>query len=102
MRGHFGWLEDQLGSGKQFLTADEPSAARTRFAWHIMWFFRARYAKQAEFMAEFPQLSAWEERMKAIGHGTPTPMTAAEALAVAKSSTDDRRAAAPTRAIPRA
>ena len=37
-------------------------------------------------MEEFPRLSAWEERMKAIGHGKPTPMTAAEALAVAKSS----------------
>ena len=85
LRGHLGWLEIQLGSGKKFLTADEPSVADAA-AWHILWFFRARYEKAAQFMEEFPKLAAWEERMKAIGHGTPTPMTAAEALAVAKAA----------------
>lgn len=85
LRGQLGWLENQLASGKAFLTADAPSVADA-FAWHIMWFFRARYEKVAQFMEEFPRLSAWEDRMKAIGHGKPTPMTAAEALALAKSS----------------
>lgn len=85
LRGQLGWLENQLGSGKAFLTADAPSIADA-LAWYILWFIRARYAKAGEFMAEFPRLEAWEQRMKAIGHGTPTPMTAAEALAIAKAA----------------
>ena len=85
LRGQLGWLEVQLGSGKAFLTADQASVADA-FAWHILWFFRARYAQATEFMAEFPRLSAWEERMKAIGHGTATPMTAQEAVAIAKAA----------------
>ena len=51
-----------------------------------MWFFRARYAEVGTFMEEFPGIAAWEERMKAIGHGTPSPMTPAEALAIAKAA----------------
>ncbi len=85
LRGHLGWLEAQLGSGKPYLTADAPSVADA-FAWHIMWFFRARYAEVGTFMEEFPGIAAWEERMKAIGHGTPSPMTPAEALAIAKAA----------------
>ena len=85
LRGHLGWLEIQLGSGKSFLAADAPSLADA-YAWHILWFFRARYEKQAEFMSEFPLIAAWEERMKVIGHGTSTPMTPADALAIAKAS----------------
>ena len=85
LRGQLGWLEAQAGSGKKFLTADAPSLADA-MAWYIMWFIRARYAQAGEYLAEFPSLAAWEERMKAIGHGTPTPMTPAEALAVAKAA----------------
>ena len=85
LRGQLGWLEAQLGSGKAFLTADAPGIADA-LAWYIMWFIRARYAKAAEFMAEFPRLAAWEDRMKAIGHGTPTPMAPAAALAIAKAA----------------
>lgn len=85
MRGHFGWLEAQLESGKPYLTADQPGLADAA-AWHIMWFFRSRYAEAGKLMEEFPRIAAWEERMKMIGHGTPSPMTAADALAVAKGA----------------
>jgi glutathione S-transferase len=85
LRGQLGWLDTQLGSGKRFLTADEPSIADA-LAWYLMWFIRARYEKAGEFLAEFDKLAAWEERMKKIGHGTPTNMTPAEALAVAKAA----------------
>lgn len=55
-------------------------------AWYIVWFLRARYAPAEEFLSEFPALLSWAERMKAIGHGTATPMTPAEALAIAKAA----------------
>ena len=85
VRGHFGWLDANLGDGRAFLTGDKP-ALQDVLAHYIVWFFTARYEGQAHFMAEFPKLVAWFERMKAVGHGTSTPMTPAEALAVAKSS----------------
>ena len=96
LRGQLGWLDNQMMSGKKFLTAEEPSLADAA-VWHLLWFFRARYASQAEFMSEFKHLEAWEQRMKAIGHGTPTPMTAAEALALAKAT----EPATPQKADPR-
>ncbi|MGH8595527.1 MAG: glutathione S-transferase family protein, partial [Gammaproteobacteria bacterium] len=54
--------------------------------WYIVWFLLARYAPAKDFLSEFPALLGWAERMKAIGHGTPTPMTPAEALAIAKAA----------------
>lgn len=85
LRGQLGWLDTQIGSGKSYMTADAPGLADA-LAWYLMWFIRARYAQAGEFLSEFTNLAAWEERMKAIGHGTPTPMTPTEALAIAKSA----------------
>jgi glutathione S-transferase len=85
LRAHFGFLDTQLGHGKAFLTADQPGAVDA-FVWHLMWFFKERYGKQQEFLAEFPRLVAWMERIKAVGHGSPTPMTAQEALAIGKAA----------------
>jgi hypothetical protein len=47
---------------------------------------RLRFAQAEEFFSEFQALLNWAERMKAIGHGAPAPMTRVEALAVAKGS----------------
>ncbi len=85
VRAQLGFLEIQLDSGKRFLTADAPSVADA-CAWYLFWFIRARYPEQQEFLAEFPNLAGWEERMKAIGYGTPSPMTPAEALAIGKAA----------------
>lgn len=85
LRGHFGWLEDNLADGRTYLLGAKPSLQDV-FVHYIMWFFTERYAKQAEFLGEFPKLVAWYGRTKALGHGTPTPMTAAEALEIARKS----------------
>jgi glutathione S-transferase len=86
IRAHFGWLDGNLADGRKFLTGDQPGLQDV-LGHYILWFFTARYEKQAEFLAEFPKLVQWYERTKALGHGTPTPMTAAEAVAVAKAAT---------------
>jgi glutathione S-transferase len=85
LRGHFGWLDANLADGRAFLNGAKPGLEDV-LGHYLLWFFTERYAKQAEFLAEFPKLVAWYGRTKALGHGTPTPMTAAEALAVAKAS----------------
>ena len=84
-RAQFGWLETRLESGRPFLLGDAP-AMPDLLVWSIIWLINARYAKAEEFFAEFPKLNAWTERMEAIGHGTSSPITPEEALAIARSA----------------
>jgi len=88
LRPQLGWLEACLSSGQHFMLGGEPGMPDL-LAWYLVWFVRERYAAAPEFMAEFPLLNAWVQRMQAIGHGKSTPMTPAEALAVAKSAEPD-------------
>ncbi|MBC8048875.1 MAG: glutathione S-transferase domain-containing protein [Chitinophagales bacterium] len=82
LRAQLGWVEERLSSGRQYLLGEEPGMPDL-LVWYLVWFFRARYAKAAAFLAEFPFINAWADRMIAIGHGSSSPMTPAEALAVA-------------------
>ncbi|MGI9463725.1 MAG: glutathione S-transferase family protein [Aestuariivirgaceae bacterium] len=85
LRPQLGWLEARLATGRQFVLGDAPGMPDL-LAWFIVWFIRERYAPAKELFSEFAMLNAWAERMAALGHGTPTPMTPAEALEVAKST----------------
>ena len=85
LRAQIGWLEERLSSGRSYLLGDAPSMADL-LAWHIVWFVQGRYAEAATFLEEFPNLRAWAERMKAIGHGAPSEMSPTEALEVARTS----------------
>ncbi len=86
LRPQIGWLETRLETGRPYILGDDPGMPDL-LAWYIVWFINERYGEAAAFFAEFPMLNRWAERMARIGHGTPTPMTPAEALEVAKSST---------------
>ena len=85
LRVQFGWLADQLADGRTFMTGDDPGLVDA-LGYYLTWFVRGRYSRGPDFLAAFPKLVAWEDRMRAIGHGQPHDMTAAEALAIAKSS----------------
>ncbi len=54
--------------------------------YYLIWFVRGRWSGGPELLTEFPSLEAWETRVDDIGHGTPTEMTAAEALDVARAA----------------
>ena len=96
LRPQIGWLEEALGDGRQWLSGTAPGYDDL-LGWFLYWFIDARYQSAREFFGEFPHLVAWAARMKAIGHGTPTPMTPAEALAVGKAA----EPATPEQADPR-
>ena len=85
LRVQLGWLDDTLSTGSPFMLGDKAGMADL-LAWFIVWFLRGRNAQVDRLLAEFPSLILWEQRMKAIGHGTFTPMTPAEALDVARVS----------------
>lgn len=82
-RAQLQWLEENLSGGRAFLLADQPSAADAAL-YHMVWFVRR---PRPELFTSFPSVSAWADRMKEIGHGTPTETDAKEALAIAKAAT---------------
>lgn len=85
LRGQFSWLDEWLGGQRDFLFGDSAGAADA-CVYYLVWFVRGRWDGGAEFLARFPHLVKWEQRIYAIGHGSTTDMTAPEALEVARNS----------------
>lgn len=83
LRAHLGWAEQSLSDGRAFLLGDKPGLADLAL-YHPVWFVRDRAKSQA--LADLTHLNAWADRMAAIGHGSRSDMTSAEALAVAKAA----------------
>ncbi|MFQ5937365.1 MAG: glutathione S-transferase family protein [Acidiferrobacterales bacterium] len=86
VRAQLGWVEQRLSGGRAFILGNEPSLPDA-LCYHLVWFIRGRYATGPSLLEEFPNLVAWEARVRAIGHGQPTDMKAEEALEIARSST---------------
>lgn len=84
LRAELGWLNERLAHGRDFILG-EPGLPDA-LCYYIVWFVRGRWNGGADMLAEFPALEAWEERVKAIGHGTPEEMTPAEALETARAA----------------
>lgn len=85
IRAHFGWINSRLAMGRGFMAGDEPGLADA-LAYYLIWFVRGRWARGPEFLSEFAALEAWEDRIKAIGHGASQPLSAGEALDTAESA----------------
>jgi hypothetical protein len=85
-RAHVAMIGAQLADGRNFLLGEKPTLTDIH-AYMNIWFMRNALAPVAdELMKEFTRVTAWADRMKAIGHGRPAPMSSKEALAVAKES----------------
>jgi glutathione S-transferase len=85
IRGQFGWFDQHLAHGRGFLPGDQPGLADA-MAYYLVWFVRGRWDGGPDLLAQFPALEAWEKRVAAIGHGTPTDMDAAAALDIAAAA----------------
>ena len=95
LRAQLGWIDARLADGRDFMLGARPGLPDA-LCYYPVWFIRGRYSKGPEFLAQFERLDAWEERVKAIGHGNPVEMSAAEALSAAR----DVEPATPQRADP--
>ncbi|HMN44151.1 MAG TPA: glutathione S-transferase family protein [Povalibacter sp.] len=84
LRTQWVWLEHMLADERPFLQGQQPTLLDCA-VYHPCWFIRNAGVTTA--FAEFPRLTAWMERVKQIGHGTPTALDAKEALAIAKAAT---------------
>ena len=85
LRAQLGWLDQRLSSGRAYILGDAPGLPDA-LCYYLVWFIRGRYAGGPALLEQFPSLLAWEERVRAIGHGTASDMTASEALEIARSS----------------
>ncbi len=80
--------EEMLADGRPYLLGTTPSLADCAL-YNPVWFLKERLGggKPVPPVDRLPRITAWSERMKAIGSGTPTEISSADALAVAKAAT---------------
>jgi glutathione S-transferase len=85
LRAQFSWMDERV-AGRDFMLGAEPGLPDA-LCYYLVWFLRGRYSKGPEFLDQFQHLMNWEQRVEAIGHGRPTDMNSADALAIAKDAT---------------
>lgn len=85
LRSYLSWLASLFGDGRPFLLGAEPCIADFS-AVHSLWFIRLAPAL-AGILDAYGALLAWYDRMTGFGHGTPEPLTAGDALAIAAAAT---------------
>lgn len=81
-------VESMLADGRTWIAGDAPSVADLAI-YHALWFISARTERLAHELAPYPRILQWMAKVRAFGHGTPTPMGAADAIAVAAAATPE-------------
>jgi glutathione S-transferase len=84
IRANLERLEGQLADGRAFLLGSEPSLADLS-AFHPLMLVAA-HPRLAALLAPQRRVAAWAERVRAIGHGKPTPLSSAEAIEIARKA----------------
>lgn len=85
VRAQLPWIEALLSRGDAWITGVEITVAD--FAvYHPLWFMTARSQRLVRELAPYPRIREWMARMRAFGHGTSQPMSAAEALSIAAAA----------------
>ncbi len=79
-------LEQQLADGRDYLLGAKPGWADIT-GYFPVWMARVFVPVSADLLAPFKRMAAWEERVKAIGHGTRSELDAEAALDVARAAT---------------
>ncbi len=85
LRAQLGWMEQRVATGRTYILGESPGLPDA-LCYYLLWFIRGRYSKGPAFLAQFPNLCAWEKRIAAIGHGNPSDLSAAEALGIAEGA----------------
>lgn len=87
LRAHVDWIEAQLGDGRAWLLGKQPSLGDVD-AYMNIWYVRGNLPDAAKLFERFPKMLAWEQRVKAIGHGSrERELTSPEALEIARNAT---------------
>jgi glutathione S-transferase len=81
-------IESMLGDSRAWIAGDAPTIADLA-AYHALWFITARTDRLAHELAPYARIREWMARVRAFGHGTPTSITAQEAIAEARTATPE-------------
>ncbi len=93
IRSNLDRLETLLADGRAFLLGPEPSAADLSAFHPVM--MLSLHERTAEQLAPFARVQAWCERVRAIGHGTPSALDSSDAIAIARDAVPDAFAGEP-------
>jgi glutathione S-transferase len=85
---NMGWFVSMLGDGRPFMLGRQVSAADLG-AYPAIWFLNLYGGDDAKRMLPLTKLDGWAERVAALGHGTPTALSGADALDIAKNATPE-------------
>ena len=77
-------LDDALADGRAFLGGDAPGYADCAAGMNV--WFQGNFKLLDVRLAPFPHVASWFARVEAIGHGSPSDMTAQEALDIARAA----------------
>jgi glutathione S-transferase len=84
-RANMDWIEAQLTDGRKFLLG-EFSLADVN-AYMNPWYARQNMPEIADIRTHLPLAAAWEKRIQALGHGSRSEISTAEALEIGAKST---------------
>lgn len=82
VQAHLADVEQRLE--KDFLYGTQPTHADFS-TWHSLWFVRE--LAESPLVNDYPRTMAWMDRMKAFGEGHPQPLSAEQALDIARNAT---------------
>lgn len=85
IKAHAALLAEYLADGRSFLEGEAPGLADAA-AYYNFWFIRSFCPGIADRFDDISGFDAWYARVGAIGHGSRSNMTPADALAMAKAS----------------
>jgi glutathione S-transferase len=79
-------LEAQLADGRPWLHGKATSLADFS-VYHPLWYIRRQATGVAGILGEHGRVTAWMDRLEALGHGTSEELPSSEAVALAAAST---------------
>jgi glutathione S-transferase len=88
LRANAALLEEQLSDGRDYLLGSQPGWADIT-GYFPVWMARIFIPVSAELLSPLRRLAAWEERVKAIGHGERSELDSQAALDIARAATPD-------------
>jgi glutathione S-transferase len=84
VRAQLGWLKEAL-KARPYLFGTALSAADLA-CWQTLWLLRKNCPPEVDALLGLAPLVPWYDRIAAIGHGTPTAMTAEQAFEAARAA----------------
>lgn len=85
LRAHLDLIERQLADGRQYLLGDSPEIADIGLCFPLDFLGHCRNGNE-RLTSEYRHITAWMDRVRALGHGRRQEISRDEALAVAKAA----------------